>query len=90
FPNFLVPSCAKTYLHRLPYDPNVGKEWMNFIFNEDPDCFSKNLVLCSLHSTVDLIWDFSFLPSTFTFHNHNPHCPDFHRPLILSKLFYPS
>ncbi len=27
---------------------------MNFIFNEDPDRISKNLVLCSLHFTVDL------------------------------------
>ncbi len=34
-------------------DPNVRKEWMNIIFNEDPDCVSKNLVLCSLHFTAD-------------------------------------
>ncbi len=27
---------------------------MNFIFNEDPDRVSKNLVLCSLHFTMDL------------------------------------
>ncbi len=27
---------------------------MNFIFNEDPDRISKNVVLCSLHSIVDL------------------------------------
>ncbi len=26
---------------------------MNFIFNEDPDRISKNLVLCSLHFTAD-------------------------------------
>ncbi len=37
----------------LPSVPNVRKEWMNFIFNEDPDCIGKNLVLCSLHFTAD-------------------------------------
>ncbi len=26
---------------------------MNFIFNDDPDRVSKNLVICSLHFTVD-------------------------------------
>ncbi len=26
-------------------DPNVKKEWMNFIFNDVPDNVSKNLVL---------------------------------------------
>ncbi len=26
---------------------------MNFIFNEDPDCISKNSVICSLHFTSD-------------------------------------
>ncbi len=26
---------------------------MNFIFNEDPDCISKNLVLCSIYFTAD-------------------------------------
>ncbi len=26
---------------------------MNFIFNEDPDQISKNLVLCSLHFTTN-------------------------------------
>ncbi len=26
----------------LPSDPNVRKAWMNFIFNEVPDCISKN------------------------------------------------
>ncbi len=30
------------------------KEWIYFIFNKDPDCVSKNLVLCSLHFTTDL------------------------------------
>ncbi len=38
----------------LPSDPNVRKEWMNFIFNEDLDHVHKNLVLCSLHFTADL------------------------------------
>ncbi len=41
----------KNYLHCLPSDPNIRKEWMNFIFNEVSDCISKNLVLCSLHFT---------------------------------------
>ncbi len=44
----------KQYLHCLPSDPNVRKEWMNFIFNEVPDHVRKNSVLCSLHFTVDL------------------------------------
>uniref|UniRef100_A0A672P6B4 THAP-type domain-containing protein n=1 Tax=Sinocyclocheilus grahami TaxID=75366 RepID=A0A672P6B4_SINGR len=53
-PDF-VPSCGKTQsLRRLPSDPSVRKEWMNFIFNEDPDRISKNLVLCSLHFSTDL------------------------------------
>ncbi len=48
-----VPSLwKKQSLHLLPSDPNVRKEWMNFI-NEVPDCVSKNLVLCSLHFTPD-------------------------------------
>uniref|UniRef100_A0A673HYX9 THAP-type domain-containing protein n=1 Tax=Sinocyclocheilus rhinocerous TaxID=307959 RepID=A0A673HYX9_9TELE len=47
-----VPNCGKTQsFHRLPSDPNIMKEWMKFIFNEDPDRVSKNLVLCSLHFT---------------------------------------
>ncbi len=25
-----------------PSDPNIRKEWRNFIFNEDPDHVSKN------------------------------------------------
>ncbi len=29
------------------------KEWINFIFNADPDRVSKNVVLCSLNFTVD-------------------------------------
>ncbi len=29
-------------LHRLPSNPNIRKEWMNFIFNEVPDHVSKN------------------------------------------------
>uniref|UniRef100_A0A673JTC3 THAP-type domain-containing protein n=1 Tax=Sinocyclocheilus rhinocerous TaxID=307959 RepID=A0A673JTC3_9TELE len=49
-----VPSCGeKQSLHCFPSDPNIRKEWMNFIFNEDPDRLSKNLVLCSLHFTAD-------------------------------------
>ncbi len=43
----------KQSLHCLPSDPNIRKEWMNFIFNEVPDRISKNLVLCSLHFTAD-------------------------------------
>ncbi len=45
---------SANYLHCLPSDPNVRKEKINFIFNEDPDRISKNVVLCSLHSIVDL------------------------------------
>ncbi len=41
----------KMSLHHLPSDPNIRKEWENFIFNEDPDRVSKNLVLCTLHLT---------------------------------------
>ncbi len=37
----------------LPSDPNVRKEWMNFIFNEVPDHISKNSVFCSLCFTAD-------------------------------------
>ncbi len=50
-----VPSCGKNsfFLHCLPFDLNVRKEWINFIFNEVPDRVSKNLVLCSLHFTTD-------------------------------------
>ncbi len=51
----------KQSLHCLPSDPNVRKEWINFIFNEDPDRISKNLVLCSLNFTAD----------SFTFSRHN-------------------
>ncbi len=32
--------------------PTLGK-WMNFIFNEDPDHVSQNLILCLLHFTVN-------------------------------------
>ncbi len=35
----------KQTLHCLPSDPNVRKEWINFIFNEDPDHVSKSLIL---------------------------------------------
>ncbi len=50
-----MPNCGKTQsLHCLPSDPNVRKEWMNFIFNEVPDRVSKNSVLCSFHFTADL------------------------------------
>uniref|UniRef100_A0A673GND3 THAP-type domain-containing protein n=1 Tax=Sinocyclocheilus rhinocerous TaxID=307959 RepID=A0A673GND3_9TELE len=46
--------CGKTQsLHCLPSDPNIRKEWMNFIFNAVPDRVSKNMVLCSLHFTAD-------------------------------------
>lgn len=38
-----VPSCGKTQsLHCLPPDPNIRKEWMNFILNV-PVHVSKNL-----------------------------------------------
>lgn len=47
-----VPICGKTQsLYRLPSDPNIMKEWMNFIFNQVPDHVSKNLVLCLLSFT---------------------------------------
>ncbi len=49
-----VPSFIKKYLHYLPSDPNVRKEWMYFILNEVPDGVSKNLVLYSLNFTMDL------------------------------------
>ncbi len=49
-----VPSCGKKQsLYCLPSGPNIRKDWMNFIFNEDPDHVSKNSVLCSLHFTAD-------------------------------------
>uniref|UniRef100_A0A673KGT1 THAP-type domain-containing protein n=1 Tax=Sinocyclocheilus rhinocerous TaxID=307959 RepID=A0A673KGT1_9TELE len=52
--NCAVPSCGKKQsLHCLPSDPNIRKEWMNLIFNEDPDLVGKNLVLCSRHFTTD-------------------------------------
>ncbi len=40
-------------LHRHPSDPNIRKEWINIILNEMLDLVRKNLVLCSLHFTVD-------------------------------------
>ncbi len=43
----------KQCLRCLPSDPNVRKEWMNFIFNEVPDLVSKNSVLCSFPFTAD-------------------------------------
>ncbi len=55
-----VWSCEKLSLQCLPSDPNIRKEWINFIFNEDPDRISKNSVLCSLHFTAD-----SFTNETF-------------------------
>ncbi len=41
-------------LHCLPFDSNIRKQWMNFIFKEVPDCVSENLFLSSLHFTTDL------------------------------------
>uniref|UniRef100_A0A8C1PVL2 THAP-type domain-containing protein n=1 Tax=Cyprinus carpio TaxID=7962 RepID=A0A8C1PVL2_CYPCA len=62
-----VPSCGKTQsLHCLPSDPNIRKEWMNFIFNVDPDSISKNLVLCSLHFTVDSVTNKSQFDAGFS------------------------
>ncbi len=46
-------SVEKQCLHFLPSDPSVRKVWINFVFNEDPDHVSKNLVLCSLHFTTE-------------------------------------
>ncbi len=43
----------KIALHCLPYDPKIMKKWMKFIFNEDPNSASKNLVLSSRHFTMD-------------------------------------
>lgn len=49
-----VPSCGKTQsLHGLPSDPNLRKQWVNFIFNEVPDRIIKSLFVCSLHFTTD-------------------------------------
>ncbi len=36
-------------------EPNIRKEWISF--NDDPDRVSKNLVLCSLHFTMDSFTD---------------------------------
>ncbi len=46
-------SCEKQSLHCLPSDLNIRKQWINFIFNEVSDSVSKNLVLCSLHFSMD-------------------------------------
>ncbi len=52
----LTPACGKTQsLHCLPSDPNISKEWINLLLNEVPEHISKNLFLCSLHFTVDLL-----------------------------------
>ncbi len=59
----------KLNLHCLPSDPNVRKEWMNFMFNEVPDRVSKNSVLCSFHFAADL----------FTFTNKTIWCRIFRR-----------
>ncbi len=44
----------KQSLHRIPSDPNIRKEWMNFIFNEVSDHVSKNLILCFLNFAMNL------------------------------------
>ncbi len=41
-------------LRSHPSDGNIKKDWINVIFNEDPDHVSKNLVFCLLHFTADL------------------------------------
>ncbi len=53
---FSVPSCGKTEecVWCLPSESNARKDWMNFIFNEDPDRVSKNWVLCLINLTADL------------------------------------
>ncbi len=43
----------KQSLHCFPSDPNVRKEWINFIFKEVPDHISKNVVLFSVNFTAD-------------------------------------
>ncbi len=48
-----MQSQAVKKLHCLPSDPNVRKEWMNFIFNELTDRVNKNLFLFSHHFTAD-------------------------------------
>ncbi len=39
---------------------------MNFIFNEIPDCVSKNIVFCSLHLTADSFTDKSQFNTGFS------------------------
>ncbi len=52
---FTVHNCGKKQsLHCLPSDSKTMKELINFIFYVDADHISKNVVLCSLHFTVNL------------------------------------
>ncbi len=53
-------------MHCFPSDPNIRKEWMNFIFNEFPDCVIKNLVLCLRHFTADLFTNKAQFDSGFS------------------------
>ncbi len=59
-------------LHWFSSDPNISKEWMNYIFNGVPDCVSKNLVLCSFNfyhgfvykqGTIDHMHDYFLVPA---------------------------
>ncbi len=53
-------------LNCLPSDPNIRKEWINFILNENPDLVSKNLVLCSLHFSMHLFTNKAQLDAGFS------------------------
>lgn len=48
---FEVQSCGKTVFALLGY---FKKAWMNFIFNEVPDCVSKTMFICSLNFTSNM------------------------------------
>ncbi len=50
-----MPNSGKnSILHCLPSDPNVRKEWMNFMFNEVPDRVSQELGPLFIHFAADL------------------------------------
>ncbi len=50
----------KRSLHCLSSDPNIRTEWMDFIFNDDPDHVSKNVILpwIRLQTRYNSKWDF--------------------------------
>ncbi|XP_051983016.1 piggyBac transposable element-derived protein 4-like [Xyrauchen texanus] len=51
-----IPGCRKTeFLHMVPKNPNIKKEWLKFIFNEVPDRVSPYLFVCLGHFTPDCL-----------------------------------